>query len=119
MAFLLIFHRQSADIQISIRRGNMNKIHTKLILSFSAFLAANLWLAGKGAAKGGASFFISPTVEETIVFILLQLLVIVIYVICPLTEKKSRLIYWCISELFVFAAVFFWGIFIIGPIWLQ
>ena len=97
----------------------MSKLRTKLILSFAAFLAANLWLIGKGSAKGGASFFISPAVEETIIFILLQLLVIVIYVIGTLTVKKSKIIYWCLSEVYVLATVFFWGIFIVGPIWLK
>ena len=97
----------------------MKKTGVKLILSFIAFLAANLWLTAKGVYKGAADFFISPTAEETIVFIILQLSVIAIYFIHPLTEKKSRLIYWCVSEFLVIATVFFWGIFIIGPIWLQ
>ena len=95
----------------------MKKISVKLILSFLAFLTINLWLIAKGVTKGNADFFISPTVEETILFILLQLFVIVIYNIQPLTTKKSKLIYWCVSEVFVFATVFFWGIFIVGPIW--
>lgn len=44
----------------------MKKISVKLMLSFIAFLAVNLWLMFKGAAKGSADFFISPTVEETL-----------------------------------------------------
>ncbi|MBQ8905549.1 MAG: hypothetical protein IJY85_04170 [Ruminococcus sp.] len=95
----------------------MKKISVKLILSFLAFLTINLWFIAKGVTKGNADFFISSTVEETILFILLQLFVIVIYNVQPLTIKKSKLIYWCVSEAFVFATVFFWGIFIVGPIW--
>jgi hypothetical protein len=49
----------------------MKKIIVKLILSFLAFLATNLWLIAKGVTKGSADFFISPTVEETILFIIL------------------------------------------------
>ena len=44
----------------------MKKLIVKLILSFAAFLASNLWLMSKAATKGAASFFISPVVEETI-----------------------------------------------------
>ena len=84
-----------------------------------AFLASNLWLIGKGVTKGSADFFISPAVEETIIFIMLQLFVIVVYFIKPLTIKKSRLIYWGVSEVLVLATVWFWGLFIVGPIWLQ
>ncbi|MBQ8965975.1 hypothetical protein [Ruminococcus sp.] len=97
----------------------MKKTILKLVLSFGAFLAADLWLIAKAAAKGAADFFISPVVEETIVFILLQLAVTAIYFVRPLRDKKSRLIYWCVSEVFVFLTFFFWGIFIVGPIWLQ
>lgn len=97
----------------------MKKTIIKLLLSFSAFLATNLWLIAKGVTKGSANFFISPTVEETILFIILQLFIIVIYYIHPLKMKTSKLIYWCVSEVFVFATVFFWGIFIVGPIWLS
>ena len=97
----------------------MNKTSIKLLLSFVAFFASNLWIIGKGVSKGSADFFISPVVEETIVFILLQLFVIVVYFIRPLAIKKSRLIYWCVSEVLVLVTVWFWGFFIVGPIWLQ
>lgn len=97
----------------------MKKPRIKLLLSFSAFLAANMWLIFKGAAKGGADYLISPVFEETVIFILLQLSVIVIFFIRPLTVKKAQLIYWCVSEVFVLLTVFFWGIFIVGPIWLS
>lgn len=97
----------------------MQKTGVKLALSFTAFLFVNLWLMFKGAAKGAADFFISPTVEETILFIILQLSVVGFYFIRPLTEKKSKVIYWCVSEVFVFVTVFFWGIFIVGPIWFR
>ncbi len=97
----------------------MNKISVKLILSFIAFLAVNFWLIFKGVTKGSAVFFMSPTVEETILFILLQLLVMVVYFIRPLTVKKSRIIYWCVSEALVLFTVFFWGIIIVGPIWFK
>lgn len=53
----------------------MNRFCVKLILSIVSFLAVNIWLIGKGVAKGAADFFISATVEETILFIILQLLV--------------------------------------------
>ena len=93
----------------------MRKLSVKLILSFAAFLTANLWLIGKGSAKGAADFLVSPAVEETILFILLQIIVILIYYIRPLTIRKSRIIYWLISEAFVAITFFFWGIFIVGP----
>lgn len=95
----------------------MKKIITKLILSFSAFLATNMWIIGKGVTKGSAKYFISSTVEETILFIILQILVIVIYFIHPLKTKKEKLIYWCISETLVIITVLFWGVLIVGPIW--
>ena len=91
----------------------------KLILSIVSFLVTNLWLISKGAAKGGADFFISPTVEETILFVIFQLLVIVIYFIYPLKEKKLKITYWSVSEALVFITVLFWGIFIVGPIWFN
>ena len=97
----------------------MKKLHNKLIFSFSSFLAANLWLIGKGVQKGSANFFISATVEETLIFVLLQILVIIIYMVRPIEVKKSRVIYWCISEVLVLVTVFIWGIFIVGPIWLK
>ena len=97
----------------------MKKTSVKLLLSFAVFLAANLWIIGKGVSKGSADFFISPAVEETIVFILLQIFVIVIYRVRPLTVNKTKLVYWCVSETLVLATVFFWGIFIVGPIWLK
>ena len=99
--------------------SNMRKLSVKLILSFAAFLTANLWLIGKGSAKGAADFLVSPAVEETILFILLQIIVILIYYIRPLTIRKFRIIYWLISETFVAITFFFWGIFIVGPIWFQ
>ena len=97
----------------------MNKTSIKLLLSFVAFLASNLWIIGKGVSKGSADFFLSPVVEETIIFILLQLFVIVVYFIKPLAIKESILIYWCASEVLVLVTVWFWGFFIVGPIWLQ
>ena len=72
----------------------MNRFGVKLILSIVSFLAVNIWLIGKGVAKGAADFFISATVEETILFIILQLLVVLIYFIYPLTVKKYKIIYW-------------------------
>ena len=89
------------------------------ILSIVSFLAVNIWLIGKGVAKGAADFFISATVEETILFIILQLLVVLIYFIYPLTVKKYKIIYWSVSEALVIITVLFWGIFIVGPIWLK
>ena len=71
----------------------MNRFGVKLILSIVSFLAVNIWLIGKGVAKGAADFFISATVEETILFIILQLLVVLIYFIYPLTVKKYKIIY--------------------------
>lgn len=97
----------------------MKKTITKLILSFSAFLATNLWIIGKGVTKGAAKYFISSTVEETILFILLQIFVIAIYFIHPLKTKKEKLIYWCISETLVIITVIFWGLIVVGPIWLR
>ena len=97
----------------------MKKTIVKLILAFAAFLAVNLWLVGKGVMKGAADYFISAPVEETILFILLQIAVMVIYFIRPLTDKKSKLIYWIVSEILVLSTFFFWGIFIVGPIWLK
>ncbi len=97
----------------------MNKTSIKLLLSVGAFLVSNLWLIGKGVSKGSADYFISPVVEETIIFIILQLFIIVVYFIRPLIKKKSRLIYWCVSEVLVLGTVWFWGFFIVGPIWLQ
>ena len=47
----------------------MNRFGVKLILSIVSFLAVNIWLIGKGVAKGAADFFISATVEETILFL--------------------------------------------------
>ena len=41
----------------------MKKTIVKLILSFTAFLAANMWLMFKAAAKGSADYFFSPVVE--------------------------------------------------------
>ena len=66
----------------------MNRFGVKLILSIVSFLAVNIWLIGKGVAKGAADFFISATVEETILFIILQLLVVLIYFIwCMLSRQ--------------------------------
>lgn len=79
----------------------MNRFGVKLILSIVSFLAVNIWLIGKGVAKGAADFFISATVEETILFIILQLLVVLIYFIYPLTVKKYKIIYWSVSEALV------------------
>lgn len=93
------------------------KTRTKLALSFTAFLLANIWLIFKGASKGAAEFFISPAVEETIVFVLLQMAVIAVYFIRPLTVKKFRAVYWGVSEFFVLTTFLFWGIIIVGPIW--
>ncbi len=70
----------------------MRKLSVKLILSFAAFLTANLWLIGKGSAKGAADFLVSPAVEETILFILLQIIVILIYYIRPFTIRKYTVI---------------------------
>ena len=97
----------------------MNKFSVKLILSTIGFLFVNLWLIGKASAKGGVEFIISPVFEETLLFVLLQLHVIGIYFIKPLKENNYRIIYWCVSELYVLATVFFWGIFIVGPIWFK
>ena len=97
----------------------MNRFGVKLILSIVSFLAVNIWLIGKGVVKGAADFFISATVEETILFIILQLLVVLIYFIYPLTVKKYKIIYWSVSEALVIITVLFWGIFIVGPIWLK
>jgi heme/copper-type cytochrome/quinol oxidase subunit 4 len=103
----------------NLEGNNMNRFGVKLILSIVSFLAVNIWLIGKGVAKGAADFFISATVEETILFIILQLLVVLIYFIYPLTVKKYKIIYWSVSEALVIITVLFWGIFIVGPIWLK
>lgn len=97
----------------------MQKTSVKLILSTAAFLAANGWLISKGATKGAADFLVSAVFEETLVFILLQIAVLAIYFIRPLTTVKSRLIYWLISEAYVLLTFLFWGIIIVGPIWVK
>jgi len=98
-------------------RGELMRI--KLILSTISFLAANSWLIYKGVMKGAAPFFVSAAVEETIVFFLLQVLVLLIYFIphFPLLSRKSKLIYWGISEAYVLCTFIFWGFVIVGPIW--
>ena len=95
----------------------IGKTRTKLALSFTAFLSANIWLMFKGASKGAAEFFISPAAEETIVFVLLQLTVIAVYFIRPLTVKKFMAVYRGVSEVFVLTTFLFWGIIIVDPIW--
>ena len=35
----------------------MNRLGVKLILSIVSFFAVNIWLIGKGVAKGAADFF--------------------------------------------------------------
>jgi len=62
-------------------------------------------------------YYISPAVEETIVFVLLQLAVIAVYFIRPLTVKKFRAVYRGVSEFFVLTTFLFRGIIIVGPIW--
>lgn len=47
----------------------MNRFGVKLILSIVSFLAVNIWLIGKGVAKGAADFFISATVELSLIHI--------------------------------------------------
>ena len=84
----------------NLEGNNMNRFGVKLILSIVSFLAVNIWLIGKGVAKGAADFFISATVEETILFIILQLLVVLIYFIYPLTVKKYKIIY-CTGDEFM------------------
>lgn len=96
----------------------MGKVCIKLFFSFAAFIAVNFWLCSKAAAKG-AEFFISPVVEETLLFILLQLFMVVNYRISPLETTKQKKVYWWISEILVFVTFFFWGIFIVGPIWFK
>ena len=97
----------------------MKKLKVKLCLAAAAFLAVNLWLIAKGAAKGAADFFISPTVEETILFLLLELAMIAAGCIRPLRDAKKNVIYWLVSETLVLITVFFWGIWIVGPIWFR
>lgn len=98
-------------------RGELMRI--KLILSTISFLAANSWLIYKGVMKGAAPFFVSAAVEETIVFILLQLLVVLIFFIprFPFASLKSKIVYWSISEAYVLCTFIFWGFVIVGPIW--
>lgn len=95
----------------------MKKTIIKLIISSIAFLVVNLWIIYKATAKGDVDYFISPAAEETILFIFLQLFNIFNYFIHPLTGKKQKIIYWCISEALVLITVFVWGIWVIGPIW--
>lgn len=95
----------------------MKKIIIKLFFSIVVFLAVNLWIIYKGVAKGAVDYFISPALEETILFILLQLFIIANYFIRPLTSKKQKIIYWFISETLVLITIFIWGIWVIGPIW--
>ena len=88
----------------------MKKTIIKLIISIIAFLGVNLWIIYKAIAKGDIDYLISPAVEETILFIILQLLIIVNYFVRPLTNKKSKIIYWCISEALVLITFFIWGL---------
>lgn len=98
----------------------MNRFIKKLLISVLFFIFANVWLISKGVMKGAADFlFDSAAVEETIIFILLQMAIIVNYFIYPLAIKKHKVIYWCVSEFLVLSTFLFWGIFIVGPIWLA
>lgn len=98
----------------------MNRFTKKLLISVLAFVFANVWLISKGVMKGAADFlFGSAVIEETIIFILLQLAIIVNYFVCPLALKKHKVIYWCASEFLVLTVVLFWGVIIVGPIWLA
>ncbi len=97
----------------------MKRLIIKVFLSIVAFVAANAWLINKGIAKGAVNWFISPVVEETVLFIILQLFMFLNFFIYPLKTKKKKIIFWCVSELLVIATVWFWGIFVIGPIWFM
>lgn len=98
----------------------MNRFIKKLLISALAFISANAWLISKGVMKGAAPFlFGSAVIEETIIFILLQIAVIVNYFIFPFASIKHKVLYWCVSELLVLITVIFWGIIIVGPIWLT
>lgn len=97
----------------------MKRTVFKIVFSIIAFMAVNLWLMYKAATKGDTSYFISWKVEETILFILLQIFMIVDYFIYPLKNRKQKIIFWCVSELLVLVTVYVWGIWIIGPIWFQ
>ena len=97
----------------------MKKTIIKLILVLAAVLSADFWLIYRGMTAMPADFFISVPFEETLVFILLQLAVIIIYFVKPFTTKKTKLIYWCVTEVLVLATIVFWGFIIVGPIWFR
>ena len=97
----------------------MKRLIIKVLLSIVAFVAANAWLINKGIAKGAVDWFISPVVEETVLFFVLQLFMFLNFFIYPIETKKKKIIFWCVSELLVIVTVWFWGIFIIGPIWFM
>ena len=97
----------------------MKRLIIKVFLSIVAFIGVNAWLINKGIAKGAVDWFISPVVEETVLFIILQVFMFLNFFVYPLETKKKKIIFWCVSELLVIVTVCFWGIFVIGPIWFM
>jgi len=97
----------------------MKRLIIKVFLSIVAFIGVNAWLINKGIAKGAVDWFISPVVEETVLFIILQVFMFLNFFVYPLETKKKKIIFWCVSELLVIVTVWFWGIFVIGPIWFM
>ena len=97
----------------------MRKTIVKLIIVLAAVLAADLWLIYRGMTAMPADYLVSAAFEETLVFILIQLTAIIIYFVKPFTTKKTKLIYWGVSEVLVLATVIFWGVIIVGPIWFR
>lgn len=78
-------------------RTYYEKIDYKSFLSIVAFVAANAWLINKGIAKGAVDWFISPVVEETVLFIVLQIFMFLNFWFYPLKTKKKNNILVCIG----------------------
>ncbi len=96
----------------------MKRLTVRIIIAVLGFAAVNGILMGLAAAKGAGGFF-ATAAGETVLFVLLQLYMTVNLLICPPDDKKQRTALLIVSELLVGITVFFWGFFIVGPIWLT
>ena len=96
----------------------MKRLTVKIIIAVLGFAAVNGILMGLAAAKGAGGFF-ATAAGETLLFVFLQVFMAANMLICPPADKKQRTVLLIVSEVLVGLTVFFWGFFIVGPIWMQ
>lgn len=104
----------------SLKLNLVIKLIIVIVLNISCNYAIAVWgVWSKWQPAFSASSGIECMIQETLFFLIFQILVIINYKIKRLTLRVYKIVYIVTDLLLLTCSVIFWWIIVVGPLWLN